>query len=309
MRAEDILNTLTPRELAVFKLRALYTGSGYSRYKMTKFEEYDLYARNKDFLPSESVITFNDGTRLLALKPDVTLSIIKSCTEPECGVTKLCYNESVYRPQKGGSFGEITQVGIECLGEVGEREVAEVIYLASKSLAEFSDTYALEISSLDVTAAMLERLTLSSVGRKRMLECISQRSVGGILGVASDEGVSEEDAKDIISLVNAYGAPSAVKPKLAGLAKDDATREAINGFVTLLDTLEGLGVGEHLFVDFSALGNMKYYNGVAFRGYMGGIPQSVLSGGQYDRLLSRMRKNMRGIGFAFYLDELDKLPE
>ena len=65
-------------EKIVFYLRSLYSGYGYKPFKMSKFEEYDLYSKNKDFLVSEGVITFNDTNgRLLALKPDVTLSIIK----------------------------------------------------------------------------------------------------------------------------------------------------------------------------------------------------------------------------------------
>ena len=38
---------------------------------MSKFEEYDFYAVNKDFLVSDSVITFTDTNgKLMALKPD-----------------------------------------------------------------------------------------------------------------------------------------------------------------------------------------------------------------------------------------------
>ena len=66
-------------EKIIFQLRSIFENSGYSRYKMSKFEEYDLYVRNKDFLVSDSVITFTDTNgRLMALKPDVTLSIIKN---------------------------------------------------------------------------------------------------------------------------------------------------------------------------------------------------------------------------------------
>ena len=309
MRADDILNTLTKKELAVFKLRALYTASGYSRYKMSKFEEYDLYAKNKDFLPTEDIITFKDGQRLLALKPDVTLSIIKSCQDRLHGVSKLCYNESVYRPQNGGQFKEITQVGIECLGEVCESEVAEVIGLAGASLAGITDTYALEISSLDIISAMLDRLPLSYQGRKKMLECIADKSEGGIFDVARDEAIPGDRLEPITALISIYGAPAEVSPRLLALKTEGAVGDAIDSFISLLDTLDGGEVGKHLFVDFSALGNMKYYNGVAFKGYIRGIPKCVLSGGQYDRLLARMRKNMRGVGFAFYLDELDMLPE
>ena len=98
---------LKSEELAVYKLRALYTKYGYRPYKMSKFEEYDLYGRNKDFLVSDRVITFTDTDgRLLALKPDVTLSIIKNTKGGE--KQKVCYNENVYRVPGGrGQFKEI----------------------------------------------------------------------------------------------------------------------------------------------------------------------------------------------------------
>ena len=75
MQIED--RVMDSQEKIGFLLRSLYAGTGYSRYRMGKFEEYDLYSRNKDFLFSEGVITFTDTNgRLMALKPDVTLSIM-----------------------------------------------------------------------------------------------------------------------------------------------------------------------------------------------------------------------------------------
>ena len=85
MQIED--RVMDPRERIGFLLRSLYAGYGYNRYRMGKFEEYDLYSRNKDFLFSEGVITFTDTNgRLMALKPDVTLSIVKNRkdTPPVC---------------------------------------------------------------------------------------------------------------------------------------------------------------------------------------------------------------------------------
>ena len=60
-------------------------------------------------------------------------------------------------------------------------------------------------------------------------------------------------------------------------------------------------------LDFSILGDMRYYNALAFQGYVRGVPSSVLSGGVYDRLLHRMGKPGRAIGFACYLDKLERL--
>ena len=73
------LSTLQPKERASFALRALYEAAGCRKYHMGRFEEYSLYQANRSFLSSEQVITFTDlDGRLLALKPDVTLSIAKT---------------------------------------------------------------------------------------------------------------------------------------------------------------------------------------------------------------------------------------
>ena len=73
------LSLLQPKERASFGLRALYEAAGCRKYHMGQFEEYALYQENQNFLASRQVITFTDlDGRLLALKPDVTLSIAKS---------------------------------------------------------------------------------------------------------------------------------------------------------------------------------------------------------------------------------------
>ena len=41
---------LKDEERIAFTLRELYTRYGFLQYKMSKFEEYDLYAKNRDFL-------------------------------------------------------------------------------------------------------------------------------------------------------------------------------------------------------------------------------------------------------------------
>ena len=65
-------------EKAVYRLRELFGNYGYRRFKTGKFEEYELYAENKDFLSEDGILTFTDARgKLMALKPDVTLSIAK----------------------------------------------------------------------------------------------------------------------------------------------------------------------------------------------------------------------------------------
>ena len=70
---------LTWGERAVLTLRQLYEGYGYRRYRIEKFEPYDLYRENRNFLNEETAITFPDSRgRLMALKPDVTMKAVRN---------------------------------------------------------------------------------------------------------------------------------------------------------------------------------------------------------------------------------------
>ena len=139
---------LKGEEKVTMALRSLYTSYGYRPYKMGRFEEYDLYAGNKDFLVSGNVITFTDTNgKLMALKPDVTLSIVKSVKDMKGCVSRICYDENVYRvSDRSGLFREIMQAGLECIGDIGLLELCEVAVLAQKSLLEISEDSVLTIS-------------------------------------------------------------------------------------------------------------------------------------------------------------------
>ena len=145
-------------ELAVFALRKLYSTHGYKKYKMRKFEEYDFYSENKDFLASEGIITFTDADgRLLALKPDVTLSILKNFKEEKGCVKRLYYNENVYRiSETSHTYQEIMQTGLECMGDIGSAETCEVALLALQSLALISEDYVLDLAHAGLLFALLD---------------------------------------------------------------------------------------------------------------------------------------------------------
>ena len=89
-------------EQIMYRLRGLYERYGYRRFKMSKFEEYDLYVRNKDFLVSDRMITFTDALGILmALKPDVTLSIIKNTLAEEAAPERSTTMRASTGPARG----------------------------------------------------------------------------------------------------------------------------------------------------------------------------------------------------------------
>ncbi len=310
MEINNILSIMSAEERAAFSLCALYEGAGYNKYRMSKFEEYALYVQNKDFLVSESVITFTDTDgKLLALKPDVTLSIIKN-TRAQSGVMKVYYKENVYRVSKGTrSFKELMQAGLECLGDVTTETVIEVLSLAAKSLDAISAENVLEISHLDIVSGVLNALDISEDGKREILLHLGEKNASGVRAVAQREGLASAGIALVERLVTLYGAPSEVLPALSALAINKELSAAIAELESIVAGLAALGLSDRLIIDFSVVNDMNYYNGIAFKGFVRGIPVGVLSGGEYDGLLKKMQKNEKGIGFAVYLDELSRLAE
>lgn len=305
MFIEDRVLSFTER--LTFALRALYSRYGYVPYRMSKFEEYDLYSKNKDFLISDSVITFTDiGGRLMALKPDVTLSIIKN--NADGSTKKLYYNENVYRVSKGtGSFKEIMQAGVECIGDIDSYQVGESLYLAAMSLAEISSDFVLDISSLDILGAFIDGLSDSRTVQDSLIKCVSEKNTHGILAVCEKNEIDPSLAEPLISLVMLSGAPDTIRGRLETLCEGVGCMAALE---ELYSSLAVFGAGElkdKINIDFSVVSDRGYYNGVIFKGFVNGIPDSVLSGGRYDKLMRRMKRRSGAVGFAVYLDMLERM--
>jgi len=295
-------------ERAIYRLRSLYMSYGYRKYRMSKFEEYDFYVRNKGFLVSDNIITFTDSDgKLMALKPDVTLSIIKNSKYSGLGVEKVYYNENVYRAAEDKQIKEIMQTGLECIGNIDDYCMCEVVLLAAKSLEYISPDYVLDISNMEIIS---EAMAFAGVGdgiSADILRAFGEKNVQGVEHICKINNISKEGTDLLKSLVTLYGRPGEVLPKLKQISVSDTFRTAIGQMENITKVLEENGCGENVRIDFSVVNNMKYYSGIAFKGFINGIHGGVLSGGQYDKLMQKMGKRTGAIGFAVYLDMLGML--
>ena len=302
---------LKGEEKIVLSLRSLYSKYGYLPYKMNKFEEYDLYAKNKDFLVSDSIITFTDTNgKLMALKPDVTLSIIKNANEEKGTKSKVYYSENVYRISGSTrEYKEIMQTGLELIGDLDIYDTYEVISLARASLEAISSDYVLEISHMGVILAIVSKISESEIFHQKALECIGKKSTHAAMQLAKEYSLDSAASELLGALCTLYGTPSAVIEKLEKIAKFPE----ISIFITELKEIDKLLKGEKNYqkirFDFSIVNDMNYYNGIVINGYINGICECVLFGGGYDKLLSKMGKKCSGIGFAIYTDLLSSLNE
>lgn len=293
-------------EKVIYSLRDLYRGYGYQHYKVTKFEEYDLYVRNKSFLVSENMLTFTDTNgKLMALKPDITLSIVKNARPKAGDVDKVYYCENVYRTSTDyNGFHEITQTGLECIGALDDYTVCEVIMLACRSLAAISEKYLLQVSHVGFVDALLGSVEESQ--RNEIISLIRAKNVPALKDYCAGAGIADTLGEKFVLLADTFGTLHEVLPTLKILVDCDQTKAAYDQLKGIDEAMAAYGLSDKVYVDFSVISDLNYYNGIVFQGYVDGLSSHILSGGRYDRLVKKMGKQCGGIGFAVYVSMLER---
>jgi len=297
---------LTNEERMILQLRTLYKQYGYTQYRTSRFEEYALYSDNKAFLASGDVITFTGiGGKLMALRPDVTLSIVRNTGVGGNEQAKLYYNENVYRSD-GNEYREHMQVGLECIGEIGIDRAAEVLMLAKRSLETLGGRSCLDISHMGFINGLLQDAQLTTKQKKQLLMCVSEKNISELNKLCAEFEQNEELCSKITALTEIYGSLDYAIPILYSICNNDESNSALRELESIRDALKQLGMERDINLDFSIVNDISYYSGIIFHGYIEGIPAKVLSGGRYDMLMRKFGKRSGAIGFAVYLDLLDR---
>lgn len=300
---KDYFTELPKSERLPLMLRTLFERYGYRKYRMDAFEPYDIYRENKNFLTGDGILTFTDaGGRLMALKPDVTISIIKNCDE-NTQSQKLFYTENVFRPDKNsGRFCEISQTGLEYIGaDTGYCE-AEVVALACESLALIGGEYILSIGHMGLLTAVLQRVGLCG---QEVIEAISGKNGAALAELAEHAGLDGE-SRELLLAAAAFSKPICEAEKLRRFAVSPAAEAACDELCGLAKTLAAFGQADKVMIDLSVTDDTDYYNGIVLRGYCRRSSAAVLAGGRYDNMCRRFNKPQPALGFALYLGELER---
>lgn len=287
------------------KLLSLYKNFGYKLYKPSCFEEYSLYQDNKDFLIGKNVIAFSDlSGRLMAMRPDVTLSIIKHEDVNDRYTQKFYYDEKVYRQTADGKdFKEISQIGTEIIGKIDDVCICEGAILMCKTLSIISCDYLLDISHMGFIEGLLKEFGET---KNLVSECLKNKNLHDFKRLAQKYLYDQKLVNAFEITLSCCGYPKDTLIKAEKAVLNEQMSNSLLSLTKLCDRLEKLGYGNKVKIDFSLTNNADYYNGEVFNGYINGIYHRVLSGGRYDKLINKFGKSGGAVGFALYLGELDR---
>ena len=324
---------LRPAEMATLVLRNIYEDAGFRKYRVRSFEEYSLYAENRSFLTSPNVLTFTDlDGRLMALKPDITLSIAKNTKATRTENEKYYYIESVYRENREShTFKEISQMGLEYMGRVDEESAAGILLLAARTLASLQASWILKVSDMDYAVGLLDLAPDDSDVRERLLDLIRNKNTGDMAWFLTRLGIEGAAREALLALPALFGKPEETIDRARRIASELALSALSAGSGSSAPSARtALSVGKALAacdrlgkiwkeidekmpgapvrIDFSMINDIEYYNNIIFQGFLDGLSRQVLSGGCYNSLMAKLGKDAEAIGFALYLDDLDYLP-
>ena len=126
-----------------------------------------------------------------------------------------------------------------------------------------------------------------------------------VLLALPDADLADAAADILCSVLSLCGSYADTLAKAAALCRNDAMRAAVAELEALAVPLEK--AGGVIRLDMTLAGEMEYYNGLVFQGYLKALPRPLLKGGRYDLLMQKFTPGAGAIGFAVYLDELDRL--
>ena len=288
-------------------LKSLFESRGFISVRASRFEEYNLYIENRDFLSKDNFITFMNGSKLMALKHDVTLSIVKNIPKDRLETAeKLYYMDEVYRlSQKTNEYKVINQLGVELIGPSNNFSNIEIIDLSLHTMAAIGTDFLLDISHIGFISGILEDLKLSKKSIDRALSALHSKSTHILEEIFTDEKIYKPTIENILKIISLRKPLIQALPELSVFCKNYKTKTSYEELQVVAKSLSNNPYSDKLFLDFSTISNMEYYNNIVFSGYYLGISKAILTGGRYDNLLKKMNKKSGAIGFAIDLSELD----
>lgn len=288
----------------VSNLINIYERFGFKKIKLSKFEDYNLYNNNKDFLQTEHILTFmNLNGNLKSLRPDVTLSIVKKVLKDnEKETQKIYYIEDIYKIVSN-EYEEIPQVGVEIIGKLNNYSNLEIISMAIESLKSINKNYILEISNIDFISAIFDEINLEENLKIEILNNIYLKNKHDLEKLLN-KNIDNKYKKYILSFIELSGNYKYILKKLKSLIINKKMQKSYEELKSLSFVFELYNNFDKILLDFSIESQLGYYNGIIFKGYIKESNDIILSGGRYDKLLNKFNSNKNAIGFAIYMDKL-----
>ena len=303
---KNYIKNMSKKDLVLLNIRKMYDSYGYKKISLPSFEEYDLYNENKDFIDRNVLTVMSPNGKLLALRPDITLSVAKKVSKDQSlKYSKIYYQENTYNLTKYVGYEEDEQLGIELIGKESTFLDFEIINLAVKSLDIINKKSMIVLSHAGFISSVFENFDLEYEIKEEILDCINRKNSHDIQKILkTNEHISENVKKLIYKIPELSGNLENIEKELLKYEINVNTKKILSELKQLNSLLMKFYKKSKIIFDFSVVKNLNYYNGIILQGYIEGFPNVILTGGRYDKLFEKFGVDTGAVGFAILTDGL-----
>jgi len=303
---KNYIKNMSKKDLVLLNIRKMYDSYGYKKISLPSFEEYDLYNENKDFIDRNVLTVMSPNGKLLALRPDITLSVAKKVSKDQSlKYSKIYYQENTYNLTKYVGYEEDEQLGIELIGKESTFLDFEIINLAVKSLDIINKKSMIVLSHAGFISSVFENFDLEYEIKEEILDCINRKNSHDIQKMLKrNEHISENVKKLIYKIPELSGNLENIEKELLKYEINGNTKKILSELKQLNSLLMKFYKKSKIIFDFSVVKNLNYYNGIILQGYIEGFPNVILTGGRYDKLFEKFGVDTGAVGFAILTDGL-----
>ena len=303
---KNYIKNMSKKDLVLLNIRKMYDSYGYKKISLPSFEEYDLYNENKDFIDRNVLTVMSPNGKLLALRPDITLSVAKKVSKDQSlKYSKIYYQENTYNLTKYVGYEEDEQLGIELIGKESTFLDFEIINLAVKSLDIINKKSMIVLSHAGFISSIFENFDLEYEIKEQILDCINRKNSHDIQKILKrNEHISENVKKLIYKIPELSGNLENIEKELLKYEINDNTKKILSELKQLNILLMKFYKKSKIIFDFSVVKNLNYYNGIILQGDIEDFPNVILTGGRYDKLFEKFGVDTGAVGFAILTDGL-----
>ena len=308
----DIYNVECGKKLVLeSRLKKTFHLYGYHDIQTPMFEYFDVFRKEIGTVPSRDLYKlFDKEGNTLALRPDITPSVARAAAtlfaDEELSI-RLCYtgNTFINHSSYQGRLREVTQMGVELIGDDAVEADAEMLALVIESLLSVGlKEFQLSVGNVDFFSSLIADANLDEDARERVTSLINNRNYFGVEDYLDKIRVKRSSREAFASLNGLVGGLEVLK-EAKEVALSSSGVMAVKRLEKIYDVLKLYGMEQYITFDLSMTGGTYgYYTGIIFRGYTFGTGDAIVKGGRYDRLLEKFGKESPSIGFAIVVDEL-----
>ena len=303
-----ILGECSMKRTLQHNLEKIFDSYGYKEIVTPSIEYFRTYLTGLESIRDEQMYKFLDYRgRIMTMRMDMTVPIARVVAtrmkdQPLPLRFRYCANVYKINESFAGKLNEVTDCGVELIGQTSEESDLEVLVCALEAMESMKqESYTLELGDVNFFHGACSDLNLTEEEQGKLANLVDKKSIAQLKEYLDDLRLNEKAKAFFLQLPWMCGDVTTLD-EVIPYCFNSRLRKTVENLRKIYMQLKELGYEKNITFDLGKIPHLTYYTGILFEGFIEGSGTSVLSGGRYDTLLEKFGTPMPAIGFSVKLD-------